>query len=144
MTLFVDLTSAETTSDTDEILVKQGLVYRRATLDKVNTGSINRKTFIPLAGETTTNGVLSLSRNWDDFEEIIIVYELSLTGEKSQNVFYTAIISPSDSTSAQGYLLNSYETSASLNFRSTNRDELYLFNNGDDDRIISVYGRYPK
>lgn len=172
MTLFVDLASAETTSDSDEILVSQGSVFRRVTLNKVRPSSLSvngdsttltqtgtevqalldqveseantRTTFTQLAGATTANGILALSQDWDSFEEIIIEYELTDTGIKSQNVFYTEIVTASDSTTVQEYMLNSHATVSSFNFRDTNRDELHFYNNGDDDSIVSVYGRYLK
>lgn len=183
MTLFVDLTQAETTSDTDEILVKQGLTYRRVKLTDVKVGEASevpsslsvtgdsatltqtgeevqslldqvgneantRTTFTQLATNIATNGVVSLSQDWDAFEEIIIEYSPTLVGDfRNQNVFYTEIIAPSDSTTEFEYSLNSINTNATrtiFNFRGTNRNELYMDFVGDDDSIVTVYGRYLK
>lgn len=146
MTLFTDLTQAETTSDSDEFLIRQGTVYRRISIEDMRNGITEvsaRTTFVELAGATTANGVLTLSQEWDAFEEIVVEYADS-NSTKIQNVFYTGIVTPSDSTTVMEYMLNSNTTVGRFNFRDTNRSELYLDSIGDDDSIIKVYGRYPK
>lgn len=90
------------------------------------------------------NGINTLSDDWDNYKEIVIVTSRDTTGtdNTTQHTIYTDITEASDSTVVgKIQLLTSETTVAWINLRDTNRNEVYFFDEGNDDSIIKIYGK---
>ena len=128
-----------------------GLI-KLATLPEVEAGTSSTLAVTPktlrdsrsglttLATSITSSGISTLTEDWDNFLEIIIVADIS-GGQQKHYTFYTDLISPSDSTTTMKYYLGAFDDFSSFNFRNTNRNQLYFLGIGDDDSVVGVYGK---
>lgn len=110
--------------------------------DNIN---VSRTAFTLLASDIAVDGASTLSADWDSFEEIIFDYAGSVAGTKRTHItMYTTLIDASDSTTVYNYSLGvGADVGAVLNFRSSNKNQLYFDDMGNNDKLVSVYGRYP-
>ena len=109
-------------------------------------GSTARTTFIMLASNISTGGVVSLSQPWNNFEEIIVDYAGDISGNPREHmVFFTGLIAPSDSAIIYNYAMSAASSSTTgFNFMTDTTKLRIEGNLGDDDKIIAIYGRFPK
>lgn len=95
---------------------------------------------------TVNQGVVTLNRDWDDFEQIIIEYSNSPLGTPvaGDQTFTVSRISPSDSTTVFNYVIEVASGTIDINFRDTNRDEIYINGIGVTADVTRIYGRYRR
>lgn len=142
-----DVTATETRKGVIEI----------ATQTEVNVGTDDTRAITPLKAATlrglttlTTSvgsGANTLSDDWDNYEEIVVV--TSDTGAtttlQTHFTFYTDVILASDSTVTFNYRIGT-TTFLDFNFRDTNRNEVYVDTGVIEVSadILGIYGRYKK
>jgi hypothetical protein len=131
-------------SDTPNSVYLEKITHKE-TLDKVESLSEKRNFHLLLIGGV--NGINTLSDDWDNYDEIIIVSSDTTTSTvgSAHHTIYSDLISPSDSTTTSYHtIVTSSSNEYQMIFRDTNRDEVYIFHEGDDDSLLYIYGRGKK
>ena len=107
---------------------------------------ISEKTFHLLL-ENGANGLNTLADDWDNYDELVFVSSYTTTTDilQTHQSFYSELVTSSDSTTEfKNMVFTGTDASYRLNFRDTNRDEIYTAYLGDDDQLLTVYGRGKK
>lgn len=125
-----------------------------ATFTSLSTTAISNLTQLyPLnTSYLTSNGEYTLSDDWDNYKEIIIVYGTGTSGHLGEKhfTFYTNLINASDSTTDFENKLDIAKYGgtniavAEFNLEDTDRTKIRFGGSilGDDDHISGIYGRY--
>ena len=94
--------------------------------------------------ENGVSGLNTLADDWDNYDEIIFVNSYTTTTDilQTHQTFYSDLITASDDTTImKNIVFTGTDASYRLNFRDTNRNQIYTSYLGDDDQMLKVYGR---